>query len=305
VTWRARAPLRVLLASLALFACAPSHFDLGRQALARGDDDEAVRQLGMAVAKDPENPLAWRELARARFRRAEHEDAALAIAEAESLRPGDPSIRLLRGQIALGLGDREAALVDGKYAAEHSQRPAELQQAAILLLRLHAPEPAFAAAKRAIDASNHDPTAYTNLAVLAEEAGRSDIAEDALVRGREHAPDHVGLAEAEAAWLTRHERWADARAAYIALLPRHPTPGLVHLALALLFHQDGKFGEALDHAAKAVAELGDTRADVHYTYVVVLADSGDRKAAQKALAQARRRFPADPDLTRLGAMLAE
>jgi tetratricopeptide (TPR) repeat protein len=280
-------------------ACAQSHATQGRQAFGRGDYKLAARELTLAAEEQPDDPLVWRELARAHMRSIEPEKALAAVENACRLDPKDDESRLVRGQARMALEQKEAALEDARFVATHGKNPRVLQETAILLLRLHQEDEALAAARRAIERSRDDPTAYANLAVLATEVGRNDVAGQAFAEGRGIHPEHVGLAEAHAAWLVTRGELDQARKTYKDLLAAHPQPGLIHLAIALLSHALGDLDDALTHSSAAVSAEGKNRADVHYTHVVVLRDAGNTAAAREHLADAQRRFPADDDLARL------
>jgi tetratricopeptide (TPR) repeat protein len=292
-------PRRLLLLGVLAAACAPAHAQRGRQALARGEHGLAARELGRATEKAPDDATLWRDLALAHLRGGRTEPAVEAAQRAVSLAPEDPDGRLVRAQADLAAGLRDEALADARFVAARETGPASLFQAAILLLRLHRPDEALAAAERAAERSGGDGGAWANLAVLAVSAGRHEVAERAFDAGRKADPEHLGLAEAHASWLVSRRELAQARAAYQALLPRHENPGLVHLALALLSHELGDLARARLHSQAAVDALGRARPDVHFTHVVVLRDSGDLPAAARHLAAARRRFPGDESLARL------
>lgn len=300
---RARVPALALVAGAWLLACAPGHAEQGRRAMARGDHGTAIGQLELATREHPDDPSLWRDLARAHMRAIEPQQALAAIERAYAIDPTAPQTVLVRGQARLAVEQHDGAREDAMFVLEHARTARTLQETAILLLRLHEPDPAIAAARRAIELSKHDPTAYANLAVLAAKAGRNDVANEAFVEGRRIHPEHVGLAEAHAAWLIGAGQVAQARDIYRDLLAVHPEPGLIHLAIALLSHSLGEFEDARVHSEAAVAAVGRERADVHYTYVVVLRDVGDLDAARVHLDAARRRFPGDGDLAQLAASM--
>ncbi len=291
---------RLAFAALLCAGCShASAAERGRQALVRGDYPEARRQLVEATRKAPDDGTLWSDLARAHFRDGALPEARLAIARAIELLGETPGAVLLRAQIRMGQGDRVGARSDAHFVAARAERPRELEEVAILLLRLGDDDAALNAAREAVERSGGEAAAYTNLAVLAVEARRVDVARQAFADGRRRHPDDLPLAEAEAAFLVATGRFAEARTAYRGLLPVHPRPALVHQALALLAHGMGDLPDALEHSRQAVALVGHERADVHYTHVVVLRDLGRIDEAREALRKARRRFPGDEDLQRL------
>lgn len=289
-----------MLGLLLATACATADpATTGRGALARGDYPQARRDLTQAVQTRQDDAHLWRDLARAHMRDGDNPQARAAIDRAAALAPKDTSVVLLRGQIRMGGGDRPGALQDARYAASTSADPRELQETAILLLRLGQPDAALEAAGRAVERSGGEASAYTNLAVLAVEARRPQVAANALRDGRARHPKDIPLAQAQAAFLMERRDLPGARRVYESMLPRHPNPGLVHQALALITHALQDLDAAGRHARAAVDALGTQRPSVHYTLVVILRDRGESQAADQALRRALRRFPHDRSLLTL------
>jgi len=284
-------------------ACATGPAELGRDALARGDEAEARRQLARATERAPDDATLWRDLARAHFRMGDLEGARAAIGEASRRSPEDPSIVLLRGQIRLALGDRDGAGTDGRWVLSRLRSARAYEELAVLFVRLGDARSALAAGRKAVESSGGAADAYTNLAVVAVELRRFDAAAAAFADGRARHPRNVPLREAEAAFLLARGDLRGAFAAYEALLPLHRHPGLVHLGMALVAHELGDLDAALGHARAAVQLEGEARADVHYTHAVVLRDRGDVEGARQVVRRARRRFAGDPDLLRLSTEL--
>ena len=199
--------------------------------------------------------------------------------------------------------DRAGAHKDAGWVAQRTKVPRELQEVAVLFVRLGEADPAIAALRKAVKASGGEAAAYTNLAVLATELRKLDVAAKAFAEGTREHPKDVPLAQAYAAFLVQVGELDKARKVYASMLPRHPEPGLIHLAIALLAHEAGALQDAKRHAAQAVELSGHERADVHYTYVIVLRDAGDQAEAKKALRRALRRFPGHEKLVGLQASL--
>jgi Flp pilus assembly protein TadD len=291
--------LAVAVALVLATGCARQAAELGREALARGDESEARRQLMRALDHAPEDPTLWRDLAKAHLRMGDPAGAALAIAEAAKRAPKDPSIVLLRGQIRVATGDRKGAAADARWVLGRLRHPGALEELAVLFVRLGDAPRALAAGRAAIEASGGAADAYTNLAVLAVELRDPKAAARAFAEGRERHPKNVALREAEAAFLVTRGDLRGALAAYQALLPLHRRPGLVHLGMALLAHELGDLDAALVHARAAVQLEGAERADVHYTHAVVLRDRGQVEEARRVVRRALERFAGDDDLARL------
>jgi len=291
-----------LIATVFAIGCAHDPAAAGRAALVRGDDRLAIRELQQALGRR-DDAMLWRDLARAYQRNGELEAAHTAIVEAATRAPEDPTVVLIRAQLRLARGDREGSVRDATWLLGRLRDPGELERLAVVFVRLGRADAALDAAGRAVERSGGAADAYVNYAVLAVELRRLDAAAAALREGRARHRGHVALAEAEAALLLQRGDLASARAAYLALLPRHDRPGLVHLALALVDHELGDLDSALVHAQAAVAAEGSGRADVHYTLCVVLRDLGRDDEARNQLRRARRRFGGDDGLLALQASL--
>ncbi|MFO0636350.1 MAG: hypothetical protein U0168_26265 [Nannocystaceae bacterium] len=287
----------MLVAALA-GGCAHDHAELGRAALARGDDREAARQFEAALRQREQRQRLARPRAGApapgRHRR-RHD----AIVEAAARAPEDPSIVLTRAQLRLARDDREGAARDAAWLLPRLRQGGELERLAVLLVRLGDAKAALRAAARAVEVTGGTAGSYVNLAVLATELRRTDAAREALAAGRRRHPRDLARLETEAAFFLSLGELDGARADYAAMLDRHPHPGLVHLALALIDHERGALDDARSHAEAAVAAEGHVRADVHYTLVVVLRDRGELDEARTRLRKATRRFPADDALAQL------
>lgn len=283
--------------------CAHDPATAGREALARGDDRHAARQLELALRTHDDDATLWRDLARARQRAGDVEGAHDAIVEAAERAPEDPSIVLVRAQLRLARSDRDGAARDATWLLTRLREPGDLERLAVVFVRLGRAEGALDAARRAVERSGGAADAYVNLAVLAVELRRFDVAAAAVREGRARHRKHVALAETEAALLLTRGDLAGARAAYTELLPLHDRPGLVHLALALVDHELGALPSALEHARAAVDAEGSSRADVHYTLCVVLRDLGRSDEARTHLRRALRRFGGHDGLLALQAAL--
>ncbi len=290
---------RLLAGFLALAGCAHDPVELGRAALARGDEAEAVRQFDRALARADSDPLVWRDLARAHQRLGHLGPARAAIDASIRLDADEPTVLLLRAQIRFAQGDRDGAAEDALRLLAAPLPTRAWSELAVLFARLGRADQALAAARTGVTRSGDAADAYVNLAVVATSVRRPREARNALAEGRRRHPRDVALRETEAALLVAGGQLREARTAYRDLLPLHPRPGLVHLALALVEHELGELTAATADAHAAVELEGEARADVHYTLIVVLRDAGDQRAAAAALRAARRRFPGDDALAAL------
>jgi tetratricopeptide (TPR) repeat protein len=293
----------LVVVALALGGCARQAADLGREALARGDEAEARRQLARAIEHAPDDATLWRDLARAHLRMGDPEAARAAITRAAARAPEDPSVVLLRGQIRVATSDRAGAAADARWVLSRLRSAGALEELAVLFVRLGDAPSALAAGRAAVEASGFAADAYTNLAVLAVELRDFRAAARAFDEGRDRHPRNVPLREAEAAFLLSRGDLRGALAAYDALLPLHRRPGLVHLGMALVAHELGDLDAALGHARAAVKLEGEARPDVHYTHAIVLRDRGELDEARRVVRRARARFAGDDALARLEAEL--
>lgn len=300
------APLGALvLASALLGACRPaSPADLGRAALARGDEAGAVRQLERAIADSPDDASLWRDLARAHQRGGNIERAHDAIVQAAAQRPEDPAIVLIRAQLRVARSDRDGAARDAAWLLGRLRDPGSYERLAVVFVRLGDGPRAIAAAREALTLADGSADAHVNLAVIATQVRQLDVAAATLVEGRRKFPRHVELAQTQAALALSQGKLEDARRNYVELLAIHPEPGLVHLALALIDHERGALPTALEHAEAAVTALGQERVDVHYTLCVILIDLARLDDAQSRLARARRRFGRGAELDAIADRIA-
>jgi tetratricopeptide (TPR) repeat protein len=298
--------LTAALVGLVLGACRPvSPADLGRAALARGDDAGAARQLERALQDAPDDASLWRDLARAYQRRGDIERAHDAIVEAAMRRPEDPSIVLVRAQLRVARSDRDGAARDAKWLLGRLRDPGSYERLAVVFVRLGDAPRAIEAAREALVLADGSADAHVNLAVIAAQVRRFDVAAKTLADGRRRYPGHVELAQTQAALALAAGDLDGARRIYLELLARHPTPGLVHLALALIEHERGALDAAVGHARAAVDALGEDRVDVHHTLCVVLVDLGRLDEAEGQLARARRRFGHTEELASIARRIAE
>lgn len=291
--------LIALVLAAACGGCAHDPVVLGRDALARGDDRGAVRHLQAALRRDDRDATVWRDLARAHQRGGQIEPGYSAITRAAELEPKDPSIVLVRAQLRIAREDREGAASDARWLLGRLKDAGDLERLAIVFVRLGDAEHALDAARGAVERSGGAADAYANLAVIAVELRRFEVASIALREGRTRHPRHVELAQTHAALMLARGDLVGARQTYVEMLPRHERPGLVHLAIALIDHERGELASALVHARAAVQAEGDGRADVHYTLVVVLRAMGSNDEARTQLRKALRRFAADDGLHKL------
>jgi Flp pilus assembly protein TadD len=294
---------RLVALVLALCGCAHDSVALGREALSRGDDSGAARHLEAALRSDDRDATVWRDLARAHQRGGRIEPAYLAITRAAELAPTDPSIVLVRAQLRVAREDRDGAASDARWLLGRLKDAGDLERLAIVFVRLGDADRALDAARGAVERSGGAADAYANLAVIAVELRRFEVASMALREGRARHPRHVELAQTHAALLLARGDLVGARATYVEVLPRHDRPGLVHLAIALIDHERGELASALEHARAAVEAEGAGRADVHYTLVVVLRAMGRDDEARTHLRKAMRRFSADDGLQQLAQTL--
>lgn len=297
--------LIALALAASVVACAHDPVELGREALARGDDRGAVRQLGTALRRDDSDATVWRDLARAHQHAGEIEPAYVAIVEAAERAPADPSIVLVRAQLRVAREDREGAANDARWLLGRLKDAGDLERLAIVFVRLGDAERALDAARGAVERSGGAADAYANLAVIAVELRRFEAASIALREGRARHPRNVELAQTHAALMLARGDLVGARKTYVEMLPRHDRPGLLHLAIALIDHERGDLPSALEHARAAVAAEGDGRADVHYTLVVVLRAMGQDDEAHTHLRKALRRFASHDGLQQLARTTAQ
>ena len=264
-----RLALLVALAA-ATAACSGSLARRGRDALDRGDLALASELLTRAAAQTPQDPDIWRDLARAHLRAGHPEVAAPVADEALSLSP-TAELRLLRAQIHMALDERDAARRLVRQAVPDLRAASRLDEAAVLLLRLGEVDAALQAARQAVARSKGAADSYVNLAVLAQQAHRPQVARSAVAEGLARHPADPHLLATDAALLLRAGKLREARDVYLRLLPVHEQPGVVHQALALIEFELGDLAAAERHARAAVATIGRTHPYVRDTLATIRA----------------------------------
>ena len=139
------------------------------------------------------------------------------------------------------------------------------------------------------------PGARLNLAVVYQNTGRLELAEDhylaALRIDLDFTPARANLAQLYSA----ASRNADAERVLVEGLKRMPELGELQYSLGLLLAEERRLPEAA-RALTVAAKLLPTRARVHYNLGLALQQSGQRKPAEAALLTAQRLDPEDTSL---------
>jgi predicted CXXCH cytochrome family protein len=139
------------------------------------------------------------------------------------------------------------------------------------------------------------PGARLNLAVMYQNTGRSDLAEQhyrsALMLDPDFSPARLNLAQL----LAVQGRVQDAQSLLREGLSRVPNIGEMQYTLGLLLAQDGKTKDAIAALQKA-AKMLPQRARVHYNLGLAYQLAGQPQAAERALLAATRADDADADV---------
>ena len=137
------------------------------------------------------------------------------------------------------------------------------------------------------------PGAQFNLAVVYENTGRRELAEQHYLGALKIDPDFTAARANLAVFYSGLARNHDAERVLVEGLKRRPELGELQYSLGLLLAEDKRIGEAKDALAKAV-KLLPNRADAHYNFGLALQQLGQTGPAEGALLTAQRLNPNDP-----------
>jgi tetratricopeptide (TPR) repeat protein len=182
----------------------------GKAAVELGRDD-AVTQLEQAVAADPDNPDALRDLADALFAEGRVEDAAQAVRRVVELQPGDAAALVDLAHAVHVSGRVQEAIAYLEEALEHNVGDVPALRGLVGMYRETGRlEEALAAGRRVISYRPEDVLTAIDVAEIALALDRMEDAVEAFrwVRDVDDEPDHEvyaahGMIEAE----MRRERW--------------------------------------------------------------------------------------------------
>jgi tetratricopeptide (TPR) repeat protein len=302
---------------------APSHSELGRILLKRGEVEEAVRQLEAAVALDPNATGALYNLAQAYRRTGDRARAVELLARVSTLnaqeRGDDPTADLKRSVLRIVRDD---------------SGPRRLDAEGVRLADAGQIDRALAVFRDAIRLDPHNPDAHLHLALAQERSGKP---QDALASYHEVLRLQPGRVEARYGIASVCARLGDLDGAVamldqvVAALPEHAearynlgvnlwnryksTPGLKHnddlaralsaldaavrldprqpryrLAFGQLLADRGELARSIEQLRIAAAQQGDD-AEYAYNFALALRLNGELEAAE---AQARAALRRDP-----------
>ncbi|MEO8499485.1 MAG: tetratricopeptide repeat protein [Vicinamibacteria bacterium] len=137
------------------------------------------------------------------------------------------------------------------------------------------------------------PGAQFNLAIVYENTGRREVAEQRYLDALKIDPDFTAARANLAQLYSGLGRNADAERVLVEGIRRNPGLGDLQYALGLLLAEGKRMKEATDALAQAARLLPD-RANVHYNYGLALEQMGQSGPAEAALLQAQRLDPKDP-----------
>ncbi len=137
------------------------------------------------------------------------------------------------------------------------------------------------------------PGAQLNLAVVFENLGQADLAEQHYLAALRIDPDFTPARANLARLYNAGARNADAERVLSEGVRRLPAQGDLQYSLGLLLAEEKRLPEAAQALTQA-ARLLPGRAKVHYNLGLALQQLGRRQPAEAALLQAQRLAPADP-----------
>lgn len=203
----------------------------------------------------------------------------------------DPTLRLVLALLALEAGDPTQAMNHAEWLATHAPSARIAAKTCRILVRLSKPRRASTLAQQRINEGVVSPALYLELSWAWEAQGQEAAAMRGLQEGLDLFPNDPALLETAAA---RADAAGDLVAAldlYTRAIPHHPSPELMHEAVARVATQAEQHELAIRHARLAVAMAGDRDAKLYRVLHDALLASGDVDGARGALERGRRRFP--------------
>ena len=268
------------------------------QLLSRGELDPAVEILGEVLDRDPGNPAAVADKARALEGLGRFEEAAELLRSALRRHPDNPRLhRALAGvEAAGGRLDEAVAALDRALALEPASVEARVEKS-IHLARLGRAEEASALLSNALaEDPDHARLNVAYARLVEAPAGRLD---EAVARLRGVSQRDPYLAEA---WISlgqlleQRQESAAALAVYRDGQRYQPNDGLLQAHTGLLLLGRGEIADAETHLRRAERLLTPTPPDVYCGLAAVAAQRGDwvvvETAARNALERDARRADA-------------
>lgn len=137
------------------------------------------------------------------------------------------------------------------------------------------------------------PGAHLNLAVLYQDMGQIDLAEQHYLKTLKIDPDFTAARANLAQLYNATSRNTDAEHVLVEGLKRMPELGELQYSLGLLLAEENRLPEAIKALTKA-ARLLPSRSQVHYNLGLALQQQGLRKLAESALLRAQKIDPLNP-----------
>ena len=137
------------------------------------------------------------------------------------------------------------------------------------------------------------PGAQFNLAIVYENTGRRELAEQHYLGALKIDPDFTAARANLAQLYSGLARNAEAERVLAEGVRRNPRIGELQYSLGLLLAEEKRMEEATEALAQA-AKLLPNQANVHYNYGLALERMGRKDLAETALLRAQRLDPADP-----------
>lgn len=241
-----------------------AEFHIGLVALRQEHLDEAEKAFRACLARAEGHAAATINLAYVLERAGHVEDARALLAEAERARPGEPTVRLSQGVLALRTGDLAAA-------------ERHLQAASLLW------------------ASRPKPAAWFHYAgLVAGLRGELDQAIAILEDGIRGHPHHATLHNNLAVALERHGRFEDAAAAIERAGIEDPSVPQVHKNIGDLQYRQGRYDEALEAYLRAVRYDPDLGGDVYLKLGNIRYRRREREGAQRCWERSLALAPDNP-----------
>jgi superkiller protein 3 len=339
-------PTLVITAAFALLAAAGcrdtalDHYNLGIDAMQRGDTTAAVTYFETSVAERPTDMDAQINLGVALLGAGQPEQALEHLQIAAQADPADVTVHLNLAEAYKALGRYQAAKTEYEYALKRDPQMVEAlagygqlmldagqyQSASEALLKAITLRPTYAPSQfhmawlymdtgRYLDASHYfirglrsDPSSRYGRLGLAESYLARDMPDDALAEFQKvYAGDStvvaamIGIGDCQ----VRRGNWVQAESMLRRALEVAPEDARIHKCLGDAFAGQGRNVEAVGHYRMAT-QLDDEYAGAWLGLGTALEAAGDLDQAQSALDNALLHAPRDPEvLYRLGLVHAQ
>jgi tetratricopeptide (TPR) repeat protein len=258
----------------------------------QGRHDAAIRAIGKAIQRNPQNPVYFCNLGSAFLGQGRLDEAVAACRQAISIKPdfveahSNLGIALQRqGKLVEAASAcRQAIGIKPDYVAAHLNLGGALEKLGKL-------DEAVSAYRRAISIRPDYPNAHFNLGVVLEKMGKLDAAVAAYRRATNIKPDHADAYCNLGVTLRKLCKFDEAVTACRQAVSIKPTHADAHCNLGVALQEQGKLDEAVAAFRQAIS-IKPGHADAHYNLGLTLQK---QSKSDEAVAAYRQAISVNPD----------